>query len=79
MRTFSIITLGCKVNHYESEQIAALLRGRGLVQTEPDEADLRIVHTCSVTVQAANAGDTTTVRETLLQAAEHLEVVSEAV
>ena len=27
MKTFSIQTLGCKVNHYESEQIAALLDG----------------------------------------------------
>jgi threonylcarbamoyladenosine tRNA methylthiotransferase MtaB len=55
MRTFSIQTLGCKVNQYESEQLAAVLRGRGLVQVaDPGEADLRVVNTCSVTVQAAS-------------------------
>src|SRR5213078_1362988 len=53
MKTFSITTLGCRVNHYESEQLATLLRGRGLTQTPPEQADLRIVHTCSVTMQAA--------------------------
>src|SRR5690554_573177 len=55
MRTFCISTLGCKVNHYESEQIAQLLRARGLQQVQrPADADLRIVNTCSVTVQAAS-------------------------
>src|SRR5437762_14123520 len=55
MQTFCISTLGCKVNQYESEQIATLLRSHGLRQvTEPREADLRIVNTCSVTVQAAS-------------------------
>jgi tRNA A37 methylthiotransferase MiaB len=54
LRTFSITTLGCRVNHYESEQLATLLRGRGLSQVAPQRADLRIVHTCSVTVQAAS-------------------------
>ena len=55
LRTFSITTLGCRVNHYESEQLATLLRGRGLTQVPPERAaDLRIVHTCSVTVQAAS-------------------------
>src|SRR5437868_386915 len=53
-RNFSISTLGCKVNQYETEQLAALLRSRGLVQVEPGEqADLRIVNTCSVTTEAA--------------------------
>ena len=55
MKTFSITTLGCRVNHYESEQLAALFRGRGLTPaSSPGEADLRVVHTCSVTVQAAS-------------------------
>ena len=52
-RTFSIFTLGCKVNQYETEQLAALLRSRGLQQVEPrEQADLRIVNTCSVTTEA---------------------------
>ncbi len=54
MATFSIQTLGCKVNQYESEQVAALLRSQGWVETESDGADLRIVNTCSVTMEAAS-------------------------
>jgi len=53
IRSFSIQTLGCKVNQYEGEQIAALLRAHGLRPTEPPLADLRIINSCSVTVQAA--------------------------
>src|SRR2546421_11654382 len=55
MQTFCISTLGCKVNQYESEQIASLLRSKGLLQVDrPEGADLRIVNSCSVTVQAAS-------------------------
>src|SRR5438045_2762147 len=55
MQTFCICTLGCKVNQYESEQIASLLRSKGLRQADQSEgADLRIINTCSVTVQAAS-------------------------
>src|SRR6185503_16031132 len=54
LRTFSITTLGCRVNHYESEQLATLLRSRGLMPAPADRADVRIVHTCSVTVEAAS-------------------------
>ena len=54
MKTFCIHTLGCKVNQYESEQLAALLRSRGLVETSAPQAELRIINTCSVTVQAAS-------------------------
>jgi threonylcarbamoyladenosine tRNA methylthiotransferase MtaB len=65
MQTFSISTLGCKVNQYESEQIASLLRSRGLRQVDhPASADLRIVNTCSVTIQAASKSRQT-VRQTL--------------
>ena len=54
MKTFCIQTLGCKVNAYESEQLATLLRRRGLTQASAEQADLRVVHTCSVTMQAAS-------------------------
>ena len=54
MKTFSVETLGCKVNQYEGEQVALLLRRRGLVEVEPAHADLRVVNSCSVTVQAAS-------------------------
>jgi threonylcarbamoyladenosine tRNA methylthiotransferase MtaB len=53
MRTFSIQTLGCKVNQYESDQIATLLRSRGLEQVDSG-GDLRVVNSCSVTIQAAS-------------------------
>ena len=54
MKTFWVQTLGCKVNQYESDQVAALLRARGLVEaSDPARADLRVVNTCSVTVEAS--------------------------
>lgn len=75
MKTFSVQILGCKVNQYEGEQIAELLRTRGLVQAEtPERADLRVIHTCSVTVQAASKSRQTVrraVRLPLLAENEH--------
>ncbi len=62
MKTFSITTLGCKVNQYESEQIAVLLRSRGLVRVESD-ADLEVINTCSVTVQASGKSRQTVRRQ----------------
>lgn len=53
MRTFSVTILGCRVNHYEAEQIASVLRRRGLQQVEAPAGDVRVVHTCSVTSMAA--------------------------
>lgn len=53
MKTFSVATLGCRVNHYEAEQIALVLRGRGLTQVPAPAGDVRVVHTCSVTTEAA--------------------------
>src|SRR5205814_683613 len=66
LKTFSITTLGCRVNRYESEQLATLLRQRGLTQSYQDDADLRIVHTCSVTIQAASKSRQTVRRATRL-------------
>ena len=54
MKTFFVQTLGCRVNHYESDQIAELLRSRGLTAAGADVADLRVINTCSVTTQAAS-------------------------
>jgi threonylcarbamoyladenosine tRNA methylthiotransferase MtaB len=54
MRTFSIQTLGCKVNQYESEQIASLLRSKGWTESDAGSAELRIINTCSVTLDAAS-------------------------
>jgi len=54
MKTFYVETLGCKVNQYESEQLATLLRARGLSPAEAADADLRVINSCSVTSQAAS-------------------------
>lgn len=66
MKTFCLQTLGCKVNQYETEQVAALLRSRGLIETTPDQAELRIINSCSVTVQAASQSRQATRRMTRL-------------
>ena len=80
MKTFFIQTLGCKVNHYESEQIATLLRSRGLEPAPAGLADLRIVHSCSVTTQAASQSRQSVRRLTrlpVLQAAPSGETLSD--
>jgi threonylcarbamoyladenosine tRNA methylthiotransferase MtaB len=61
LKTFSIQTLGCRVNQYESDQLATLLRARGLTEVASG-GDLRVVNTCSVTVQAASKSRQTTRR-----------------
>lgn len=50
---FSIHTLGCKVNQYESQALEqeGLRRGHALVSPE-ETADIRIVNTCTVTAIA---------------------------
>jgi threonylcarbamoyladenosine tRNA methylthiotransferase MtaB len=54
MLKFKIITLGCKVNQYESETLAEQLERADLSPAGPDEkADLFIVNTCTVTGRAA--------------------------
>jgi len=51
---FSILTLGCKVNQCESEQIAASIEALGLLRAaEGEKADICIVNTCAVTGRAA--------------------------
>jgi threonylcarbamoyladenosine tRNA methylthiotransferase MtaB len=54
MKTFSINTLGCKVNQYESQQVRELLERLGLHKLDPSEkADLAVVNTCCVTHTAS--------------------------
>jgi threonylcarbamoyladenosine tRNA methylthiotransferase MtaB len=54
MKTFSIDTLGCKVNQYESQQIRELLERLGLKQVETcQKPDLTVVNTCCVTHTAS--------------------------
>lgn len=50
MMRVSITTLGCRVNSYESDAMAGLLRSRGFEVVPDDEpADICIVNTCTVT------------------------------
>ncbi len=50
---FTIITLGCKVNQYESQAMEQWLSERGHQEVPPEaEFDLAIVNTCSVTAVA---------------------------
>jgi threonylcarbamoyladenosine tRNA methylthiotransferase MtaB len=54
MITFTITTLGCKVNQYESDAIAQRLKDSGCVPADSEkEADLCIINTCTVTQKAA--------------------------
>lgn len=54
MRTFSIYTLGCKVNQYESQQIAQLLEELGLsAAVSGEKPDLAVINTCCVTATAS--------------------------
>lgn len=49
----SMLTLGCKVNQYEADEIARVLRKRGHeVSTELEPADCFILSTCAVTNEA---------------------------
>jgi len=54
MKTFSINTLGCKVNQYESQQIRQLLEQFGLSNAETaGKTDLVVINTCCVTHTAS--------------------------
>ncbi len=51
--TFSILTLGCRVNQYESDCIAEELKAAGLCRVEFGETcDIVIVNTCTVTAES---------------------------
>ncbi|MEQ6355889.1 tRNA (N(6)-L-threonylcarbamoyladenosine(37)-C(2))-methylthiotransferase MtaB [Lysinibacillus sp. M3] len=53
-KTVSLNTLGCKVNHYETEAIWQLFKEEGYDRTEFDrQADVYVINTCTVT----NTGD----------------------
>ena len=49
---YSVVTFGCRVNQADSLAIEGELRSRGASAASPDEADVVIVNTCSVTATA---------------------------
>ena len=48
MKTFNILTLGCKVNQYESEAVEELFQKKGY-QKVINNADIYVINTCTVT------------------------------
>ncbi|MCR5661256.1 MAG: MiaB/RimO family radical SAM methylthiotransferase [bacterium] len=53
MPSFSIITLGCRVNQADSDRLRQILLGAGFEEKEPGEqVDCAIVNTCTVTSEA---------------------------
>ena len=49
---YKIITLGCKVNQFETQAIQTLLGERGHTQTDRGDAQVVIVNTCAVTKES---------------------------
>ena len=49
---YSVITFGCRVNQADSIGFEEELRAAGAVDVRPEEADLVVVNTCSVTATA---------------------------
>ena len=63
--TVAILTLGCKVNQYESEAVAKLFTDSGCTLTENLEtADIIIVNTCAVTAVSSKKSRQTIHRAT---------------
>ena len=49
---FKIVTLGCKLNKYESDCMANLLMQNGYELTQDNYADIYILNTCAVTSES---------------------------
>ena len=49
---YAIVTLGCKVNQFESQAIEGMLRSDGHTPAEKGDADVVIVNSCAVTAES---------------------------
>ena len=49
---FAIKTLGCKVNQYESQMLRENLMRYGYEESSPEDADILVLNSCTVTHQA---------------------------
>ena len=47
--TFNIITLGCKVNQYESQLMSEYMISGGFTKSSDKKADIFIINSCTVT------------------------------
>ncbi len=64
-KTYQIITLGCKVNQYESASFSTTLEQQGYHQAQPQQfPDLIVINTCAVTAKAG-AQSRNTIRKTV--------------
>ena len=53
MQKFHVVTLGCKINQYESEAVVEAWRALGLVEVAaPQDAQVLLVNSCAVTSRA---------------------------
>src|SRR5690349_24063358 len=56
-RTCRLLTLGCKVNQYETQYVKEMLEANGYVEAaEGVPADLCVVNTCTVTAEGDAKG-----------------------
>src|SRR5436309_2036373 len=56
-RTCRLVTLGCKVNQYETQHVKETLEANGYREAADSEpADLCVVNTCTVTAEADAKG-----------------------
>lgn len=46
------VTLGCKVNQYESEAMLSMLNKRGILTSGGDNADIIVLNSCTVTAES---------------------------
>ncbi|MES1256584.1 MAG: MiaB/RimO family radical SAM methylthiotransferase [Acidobacteriota bacterium] len=53
--TYAVVTFGCRVNQADSLAAEEALLGQGATATAPEQADVVIVNTCSVTASADQA------------------------
>lgn len=66
MPTVAFHTLGCKVNHYETEAIWQLFKKAGYERTEfESRADVYVINTCTVT----NTGDKKAAKSSVVRCA----------
>ena len=73
MTSYSIITFGCRVNQADSLELERALLARGATSAPPEESDIVIVNSCTVTA-AADQGVRQTVRR-LARSNPHTKIV----
>src|ERR1700752_1186005 len=57
VRTCRLVTLGCKVNQYETQHVKETLEANGYREAADSEAaDLCVINTCTVTAEADAKG-----------------------